>query len=253
MKKRPITVFLILIITFFFSMINVKAECSDGWLVECYYVTGFQEHVATIRYKKSNFEVEIDKRKTIGNYPLLGFDIEKKELDAAYDESPNGCLTNLYYSGDEKLIFANHYKHTITIGENEKIALFESKSCLKENNGESSEGNSQKPNVELNIPENITCNTLLGDPHDEDHSDPAFYILIAFKVIKYVSIALLVVLSTIDFVGAIASSDNDILKKTINKILKRFILCILIFLLPTLIEFILQYMYDQSVNLCGIK
>ena len=78
-------------------------------------------------------------------------------------------------------------------------------------------------------------------------------LLIAFKVIKYVSIALLAVLSTIDFVGAIASNDNDILKKTISKILKRFILCILIFLLPTIIEFVLRYVYDQSINLCGIK
>ena len=83
-------------------------------------------------------------------------------------------------------------------------------------------------------------------------SDPAYYLTVAFSVIRYVAIILLIVLTVIDFVGAVASQDNDIMNKAIKKLGKRFVLCIIIFLLPSLIKFILQYIYDRSIDLCGI-
>ena len=102
--------------------------------------------------------------------------------------------------------------------------------------------------------EDITaCKGLFGNPeYMEGGSDPAYYLTVAFSVIRYVAIILLIVLTVIDFVSAIASQDNDIMNKAIKKLGKRFILCIVIFLLPSLIKFILQYIYDRSIDLCGI-
>ena len=98
---------------------------------------------------------------------------------------------------------------------------------------------------------NQNCETLLGDPDVE--GTPAYYLVFVFSVIKYVAIVILIVLSIIDFVGAVASHDNDILKKVVRKTLIRAILCVVIFLLPTIIEFILKYFADNAAGLCGIK
>ncbi len=108
--------------------------------------------------------------------------------------------------------------------------------------------------IEPVVVEDITaCKGLFGNPEFmQGGSDPAYYLTVAFSVIRYVAIILLIVLTVIDFVGAVASQDNDIMNKAIKKLGKRFVLCIIIFLLPSLIKFILQYIYDRSIDLCGI-
>ena len=55
-----------------------------------------------------------------------------------------------------------------------------------------------------------------------------------------------------DFLGAVASQDDNAIKKAAGKAIKRLILCIVIFVLPTLIEFILRIIHDKAVGLCGI-
>jgi len=53
-----------------------------------------------------------------------------------------------------------------------------------------------------------------------------------------------------DFVGAVTSSDDDSLKKATSKLITRLILCVLIFLLPMLIKFILKYLNNRAIDLC---
>lgn len=84
-----------------------------------------------------------------------------------------------------------------------------------------------------------TCQTLLGDV--DTKGSPAYYLHIVFNVLKYVAIILLVLLTIMDMVSAVASHDDDLIKKNVNKMIKRLAFCVVIFLLPTLIEFVLQF------------
>ena len=103
-------------------------------------------------------------------------------------------------------------------------------------------------NMKPVIPPINDCETLLGSPRTKN--SPAWYLSSIFSVIKYVAIIILIVLTIMDFVGAVASHDNDILKKAVGKAIKRMILCVIIFLLPTLIEFILEIINEKELELC---
>ena len=100
------------------------------------------------------------------------------------------------------------------------------------------------------------CVTLLGSPKTE--GTPAYYVSVAFRVVKYVAVGLLIVLSTIDLISAIMSQDKEILNKTATKIVKRFVLCVVIFVLPIILDLVLQYINDSQyleqvkLGLCGI-
>ncbi len=96
-----------------------------------------------------------------------------------------------------------------------------------------------------------SCKNLFGKP--DTPGTPAYYFVIAFKVIRFVAIILLIVLSVMDMVGAVASQDQDSVKKAGNKILKRFMLCIVIFLLPEIINFALKFFADKSIEYCEIN
>lgn len=107
--------------------------------------------------------------------------------------------------------------------------------------------------VSINAPEpsKITdCTSLLGSPQDK--YSPAYYLNVVFKILRYVAIILLIVLSIMDFVGAVAAQDDDAIKKATNKTIKRLIFCVIIFVLPTLIEFVLQFIHDSAIDTCGI-
>jgi len=95
-----------------------------------------------------------------------------------------------------------------------------------------------------------TCDSLLGSVTTK--GSPAFYLAAIFSVLRYVAIAIIIVMTSLDFVGAVSSHDNEIIKKAVNKLLKRAILCVIIFLLPTVIEFILQFVHNRSITTCGI-
>lgn len=92
------------------------------------------------------------------------------------------------------------------------------------------------------------CDDLLGS--SDDKGSPAYYILVVFNVMKYIAIIILIVSSIMDFVGAIASQDNDIIKKAVAKMGKRLILCVIIFIIPTLIDFVLQFINEASLSDC---
>ena len=92
------------------------------------------------------------------------------------------------------------------------------------------------------------CESLLGNPNVD--GTPAFYLSLLFSIMKYVAIILLIVLTIMDFVNAVASQDNDILKKSFNKAVTRMILCIILFLIPTILDFVLEFIDQSAVSSC---
>lgn len=104
--------------------------------------------------------------------------------------------------------------------------------------------------VSITIP-NHNCTSLLGDPSQgPDNPSPAYLLTYAFKIIRYIALIILVVLSIVDFISSVSSQDKDSLNKAINKTIHRAIICVIIFLLPTLIEFVLTFLNDRAVNIC---
>lgn len=107
-------------------------------------------------------------------------------------------------------------------------------------------------------PEPLECageGSLLGNATCESGQDcdPAFYIQTIFNVMKYVAIILLIVMSSLDFLGVVGSNDDGAMKKAMNKCITRLILCIVIFFMPTILEYIFTWMKVYTPSTCGIK
>lgn len=103
-------------------------------------------------------------------------------------------------------------------------------------------------NIEFN---EASCNTLLGDTSVK--GEPAYYLNFAFNLMKYAAIVLLLVLTIVEYAKAVASSNQDAIKKATTSTVKRLIIAMIIFLLPILINFVLRLLGIISTNgTCGI-
>ena len=95
--------------------------------------------------------------------------------------------------------------------------------------------------------ENENC-PAFGDPNIE--TDPAYWIQWILNLMKYIAIIALLVLVISDFFKALVENDKDALKKAGSKALKRFIYCVLLFFLPTIISLIMTMF--GAYGTCGI-
>lgn len=97
------------------------------------------------------------------------------------------------------------------------------------------------------------CNSLLGDPNDDVKKEPAFFLQKIFDVMKYVAIVLIIVFTYLDFLGTVGSKDDDKLKKSVSKLITRFIICVVIFVLPMILEFVFTMVEIYSPSVCNIR
>lgn len=93
------------------------------------------------------------------------------------------------------------------------------------------------------------CDSILGDP--EVDGTVANFLQQIFTIMGYLAPLLCVVLSVVEFVKATASQDKDALMKAMKNTGKRLILAVLLFFLPTLINFIFPLLGWYGT--CGIK
>lgn len=85
----------------------------------------------------------------------------------------------------------------------------------------------------------ILCSGKVGD-----------FIKEIFHLVKFAVPILIIVLGMIDFIKAMTAQNNDDIKKAFNKLIKRIIIGICIFILPTIIDFLLKLMEINS-EMCG--
>ena len=78
-----------------------------------------------------------------------------------------------------------------------------------------------------------------------------YFLQTAFNIIKYIVPIILIVLTMIDFLKAVSSGDKDIVKVATSKLVKRAIIALVIFLIPTLLQLVLGLV--TSYGTCGIK
>lgn len=91
--------------------------------------------------------------------------------------------------------------------------------------------------------------SLFGNPNDEN--SVAWLLQHILDFIKIAGPILVVVLSSIDFTKVIIKSDDDAMAKAQKKLGVRLILAILLFLVPVLVEAILD-IFAFSSGTCGL-
>jgi len=72
-----------------------------------------------------------------------------------------------------------------------------------------------------------------------------------FNIFKIIVPILILVLSAVDFIVAIAGSDDKKMKEASGKLVKRLLLAALFFLLPEILNMMLGWI-DGSYSTCGI-
>lgn len=92
--------------------------------------------------------------------------------------------------------------------------------------------------------------SVLGDVNDED--SVAWLLQKILNYIKILGPSLAVIYSALDFTKAIVSSNNDSMKKTQQKLINRIIAVVLLFLIPTLTEVVLE-MVGITCSTAGLK
>lgn len=95
------------------------------------------------------------------------------------------------------------------------------------------------------------CNTLLGNPEDEN--SVAWLLKQLLKYGTIIGILLVVILSSVDFAKVIIKSDDEAMNGAIKKLAYRLILAALLFFLPTITNTILNIFNLQSDSTCGIE
>ena len=93
------------------------------------------------------------------------------------------------------------------------------------------------------------CSGILGTPDNPKYT--AYWIQTGLTALKYAAIIALIVLSSVDYIKAIASQDSDALKKSNMTFVKRLVYCVIIFFTPTVIKFILSFV--GAYGTCGIS
>lgn len=75
---------------------------------------------------------------------------------------------------------------------------------------------------------------------------------IALSFIRFLVPIIIIGLTIVDFIKATTAHDESLIKKAANNAVKRFIIGVIIFVLPTILEFILD-LADIEYGTCGIK
>ncbi len=200
-------------------------------------------------YKFSDFENAITNE--INTYILNGFDVEINEwtqttekLDQVYDFIKNTSAykekvlsetTKVKNELDSKINSALEDPNTT---EEEKNNMEQSQQQFGDDLEKYESEANKVEGIEVEIPDDDTCTSYLGDY--KISGTPAWYLHQLFNIIKYGAIVLCLVLTIIEYVKAATSQDDSAIKKASQKTLKRVIITIILFLAPTLIEFILE-------------
>lgn len=95
------------------------------------------------------------------------------------------------------------------------------------------------------------CNALFGST--QDSNSVAWMIQLVLDIIKVAGPVLVAVLSSIEFVQVILKGDDDAMAKAQKKLITRLLLIVLLFLLPTLTEVLLDIFGLSTNSTCGIK
>ena len=109
--------------------------------------------------------------------------------------------------------------------------------CKKNKKSSSNSNNNSNSNT-VSTTDSEECNALLGDKEKEE--SVAWLVQKLLDYLKILGPILVVILSSVDFATAIISSNDDTMKKAQKKLITRLIAAVLLFLVPTIVEVLLD-------------
>ena len=95
-----------------------------------------------------------------------------------------------------------------------------------------------------------TCAYYLGNAEDNNKDCPAYWLNYVFQIVKYSSLALVIVMNMVSLVTAIMK--ENMVSNVLKKCVIRLLICIVILILPTMID-IVGSLFGLDGLLCGIK
>ena len=95
-----------------------------------------------------------------------------------------------------------------------------------------------------------TCAYYLGNAEDNNKDCPAYWLNYVFQIVKYVSLALVIVMNMVSLVTAIMK--ENMVSNVLKKCVIRLLICIAILILPTMID-IVGSLFGLDGLMCGIK
>lgn len=148
------------------------------------------------------------------------------------------CLVNAEENGDRYPAYNDRYPNN---------GLSEDELNLRQDHIASSDDNNKVPQSDLYK----EC-PIFVDKSDGKPTELYNMLQDIFNFIKMATPVLVIVLSTIDYLGAIAKSNDDAVKKANSRTIKRVIIGLAIFFLPFLLDIVFRIFGLVDVSRCKI-
>ena len=104
----------------------------------------------------------------------------------------------------------------------------------------------------LGTDDEVKCNKIFKKNGSDEFNDLGQFLQNVFLGIRLLAPALVIILSTIDYIKAIASSNQDDLKKVNKKTIKRVVAGLIIFFIPLLLDILFKLFGIYDLSTCGI-
>lgn len=103
----------------------------------------------------------------------------------------------------------------------------------------------------LDDPDDITCEGIFKN--GDDFNEFGQFLQDIFTAIKVLAPALVIILSTIDYIKAIAASNQDAMKKANQRTIKRVVIGLIVFFLPFLLDLLFELFGVYDLTTCDIR
>lgn len=118
----------------------------------------------------------------------------------------------------------------------------------KDSTDNSDKNNSNSSNSTNSNSDNSTCEGILGDPTNKD--EIAWYLSKTLKFVQFCGPLLVIVMTLLELIKAVTSSDKDALSKMLKKTIQRVIYAVLLFVFPSILDWLLKLI--NIYGTCGI-
>lgn len=137
----------------------------------------------------------------------------------------------------------------VTVGSGNGKKIYHVKTTEKKGSTSGSGTTSSEADNSSNNNGTLTCDYIFGSYTNPE--DFGFYLAKLLEIIKFAGPILVVVMTIVDLIKVLANGKNDELTKFVVKTIKRLIYAILLFIIPSLLDFVFKLVGIYGV--CGIS
>ena len=155
-----------------------------------------------------------------------------KDTKVAVDKN----IASYIFTNEEQ--YVNLYRCVVKTNGKYEYKLTNKKELCPKNDISSKDGQG-KESLSYNGAQGASCtDTILGDPADENST--AWLLKQIFNYLKVLGPMVILVMSAIDFTKAIVAGDDETMQKCYKRLITRLVLAIALFVVPTLVEVLLD-------------